>query len=286
MNWIIPWEALDPSSNRGRHHRRTSIGYVNQKSAAVNRDNAAVPSAVNADTNGANATPPSGDKTVVFEVDTPTATSPERQFLLAGDEEVELDPDIEKGPVENNPPAVADATSHPPPPPSSQSSKVTFGSPTTLQLKQQQQQQQQPKKRSSHGSGVRTMFKVGTVESHSPPLTPQAMEDSWHGSNSGGMSNWWHRQQRWSRKSEALSQEDPNSGATGGGGGGGGGWMTWLGGSGVPTHKKSAHEFPPMSEKRRRKVSSKRLPHSKPRRKKSSFAWDGGFMNNKSMVGA
>ncbi|KAL5963139.1 Atrial natriuretic peptide receptor 1 [Taenia solium] len=256
MNWIIPWEALDPFSNRGRHHRRTSIGYVNQKSAAVNRDNAAVPSAVNADTNGANATPPSGDKTVVFEVDTPTATSPERQFLLAGDEEEELDPDIEKGPVGNNPPAVADATSHPPPPPSSQSSKVTFGSPTTLQLKQQQHQ---PKKKSSHGSGMRTMFKVGTVESHSPPLTPQAMEDSWHGSNSGGMSNWWHRQQRWSRKSEALSQEDPNSGVTGSGGGGGVGWMTWLGGSGVPTHKKSAHEFPPMSEKRRRKRQSESM---------------------------
>lgn len=276
MNWIIPWEALDPSGNRGRHHRRTSIGYVNQKSAAVNRDNAAVPSAVNVDTNVATATSPSGDKAVVFEVETPTAISPERQFLLAGDEEEELDPDIEKGPS-----AAADATSHPPPPPSSQSSKVTFGSPSTLQLKQQQQQ---PKKRSSHGSGMRTIFKVGTAESHSPPPTPRAMEDSWSGGNSGGMSNWWHRQQRWSRKSEALGQEDPNLSTSGGGGGGGVGWMTWLGGSSVPTHKKSAHEFPSMGEKRRRKVSSKRLPHSKPRRKKSSFAWDGGFMNNKSMV--
>ncbi|VDM27338.1 unnamed protein product [Hydatigera taeniaeformis] len=280
MNWIIPWEALDPSSNRGRHHRRTSIGYVNQKSAAVNRGNVVTPSAVNADTNAATNTP--GDKGVVFEVDTPTATSPERQFLLAADDEEELDPDIEKGPIGDNPSASVDATAHPPLPPSSQSSKVTFGSPTALQLKQQQQQ---PKKRSSHGSGMRTLFKVGTAESHSSPPTPQTMEDSWAGGNSGGMGNWWHRQQRWSRKSEVLSQEDPNSG-TSGGGGASVGWMTWLGGSGVATHKKSAHEFPSMGEKRRRKVSSKRLPHSKPRRKKSSFAWDGGFMNNKSMVGA
>ncbi|KAH9283371.1 Atrial natriuretic peptide receptor 1 [Echinococcus granulosus] len=279
MNWIIPWEALDPSSNRTRHHRRNSIGYVNQKSAAVNRGNAVAASGVTVETNAAPATPNSGDKAVVFEVDTPSATSPERQFLLAADEEGELDLDIEKGPVEDNASIVADATSHLPHPPSTQSSKVTFGSPTTLQLKQQQQQQ---KKRSSHSGGMRAIFKVSSAESHSTPPTPQAMEDSWAGGNSGGgMSNWWRRQQRWSRKSEVLSQEDSNLGASSIGGGGVG-WMTWLGGSGVATHKKSVHDFPPMSEKRRRKVSSKRVPHSKPRRKKSSFAWDGGFMNNKS----
>ena len=289
MNWIIPWEALDPSSVKGRHHRRNSLGYVNQKSAAVNRGSTATganASAVSIDTNPTNLDTcnniviptNSGDKNVVFEVDTPSAISPERQFLLTGDVEM-FNPEFEK-----------DTTQVPPI--ASQSSKVTFGLPT--QLKHQHLQQ---KKRFSYGSGgMRSMFKISTVERHSPPLTPQAYEDAVtvieSGSGVGGVSNFLKRQQRYSRKSEAPSQEDSNSGASGSAGGGvsgGGVWMTWLGGSGMGgTHKKSATEFPQfnekLSEKRRRKFSTKRLVHSKPKRKKSSFAWDGGFMNNKSLV--
>lgn len=278
MNWIIPWELLDPENNRSRHHRVNKLGYVNQKSAAVSRGNtsditSALPLIPIANAHAATSPTPvtgSGEKTVVFGVDTPKVTSPERQFLLSPDDD--LDPDH---------------TNPSPPPASCPTSKVTFGSaPVQFDLKVQ-------KKKSTH----RGLFK-----DNSPPDTP--MDDSWavatSGGGSGGVSAWWKRQQRWSRKSDAPSQDDSNSGASGGGGGGGGGsssgWMSWLEGAvgqGAVGQKRSVHEIvqqqhqgSAMSEKRRsRKFGSKRLSsHLKPKRKKSSFAWDSGFVNNKSVV--
>ncbi|VDL62259.1 unnamed protein product [Hymenolepis diminuta] len=276
MNWIISWELLDPENNRSRHHRVNKLGYVNQKSAAVSRGNTSditstLPLIPIANAHAATSPTPvtgSGEKTVVFGIDTPTITSPERQFLLSPDDD--LDPD------HSNPS---------PPPASCPISKVTFGSaPVQFDLKAQ-------KKKSTH----RGLFK-----DNSPPDTP--MDDSWvvatSGGGSGGVSAWWKRQQRWSRKSDAPSQDDSNSGASGGGGGGGGGsssgWMRWLEGTvgqGAVGQKRSVHDVvqqqhqgSAMSEKRRsRKFSSKRLSsHLKPKRKKSSFAWDSGFVNNKS----
>uniref|UniRef100_A0A5K3FFW0 guanylate cyclase n=1 Tax=Mesocestoides corti TaxID=53468 RepID=A0A5K3FFW0_MESCO len=237
MNWIIPWEALDPLSNRGRHHRRNSLGYVNQKSAAVSRGNAV----------------PTVDKSVVFHVEASPFTQAESQHLLEAGEKGDAcaSGDVHTTADGGNGAASAIA-------------KVTFES----------QAPTSPKKKRSHAGGVRGMFRMSGAESHSPPPTPQVMDESY----SGSVSNWWRRQQRWSRKSEVPSQEDSNSGASGNGGGGGGGWMEWLGGSGAAIRKKSVNEFPQMSEKRRRKSSSKR---SKPRRKKSSFVWEGGMGNHK-----
>lgn len=280
MNWIIPWEALDPDNIRSRHHRAKKLGYVNQKSAAVNRSNVAdsaaiTPVAEEADIVATSPAPinPSpgggGGKSVVFGLDTTTATSPEHQFLLSPDDN--LDPDLEKH-GESIPSS---------PLPHSQSSGVTFASsPTQLELKQKSI------KKSSH----RSLFKMNTGDNY-PPAASQAMDDHWvvatgRSSCGGSMSNWWRRQQRWSRKSEAPSQEDSNSGGSGSGvGGSSSGWMNWLeGAGGTVCQKKSLHvsqQSQDMSEKRRsRKSSSKRLSsQSKPRRKKSSFVWEGGFMN-------